>query len=196
MIKGYKTQLNNINKFFNKKVRECKRAANVRIVNNNISNPTEKQRAQAIKEIEKNRLKYLQRLEAANNAEKLDYIRIDVNWKRSSMWGYNPAAEVWTTGSFYNTGKASGCGYDKESAAIDHALCTSPSLTRFLVENYTKLKNFYGVSNWGGLIQLDIRGKGVGELTRIFKAVKGWEICEMHGQTFDGYKITFNGGRK
>lgn len=189
MIKGYKTQLNNINKFFNDKIRNAKKASKVWVGRYLIENPTDRQRASAIKDIEKTRAKYLQRLEAANNAEKLTYIRIDVNWHKSSTWGHNPTAEIWTTGGFYNSGRASGCGYDKESAAVDEALSSSPSLQRFLIENAAKIKNAYGLSTYAGLIQLNISGKGVSELLRIFKSVKGWEICEMHGRSFDGYKI-------
>lgn len=189
MIKGYKTQLNNINKFFNDKIRNAKKASKVWVGRYLVENPTDHQRATAIKDIEKTRAKYLAKLEAANNAEKLTNIRIDVNWHKSSTWGHNPTAEVWTSGGFYNTGRASGCGYDKESAAVDEALSGSPSLQRFLIENAAKIKNAYGLSTYAGLIQLNISGKGMSELLRIFKSVKGWEICEMHGRSFDGYKI-------
>lgn len=52
--------------------------------------------------------------------------RINVDWHRSRMWGSNPRAEVWANlagiRGDYTNGTVSGCGYDKESAAVDLAL--------------------------------------------------------------------------
>lgn len=192
MIKGYKRTLADINKHFNLEVKKIKHAEKVWIGNKLIDNPTDRQRAAAIKEIEKERAAYIGRLNAANTSEKLTFIRINVNWKKSNMWGYNPTAETWTSGGYYNTGKASGCGYDKESAAINKALKPSPSLTRFLIENYSKIKDSYGLSNFAGLPQIEISGKGTSELLFIFRKVKKWTIHEMHGKTFDGYTLELN----
>ena len=189
MIKGYCKTLKDINKFFNNKVKETKKAQKVWISNRLIDNPTDRERAAAIREIEKDRARYIAKLNAANESEKLKFIKISVNWKKSQTWGYNPTAETWTTGSYYSTGKASGCGYDKESAAIGQALRHSPSLTRFLIENRAKIGNAYGLSFYAGLPQLEISGKGVNELLSIFRKLKGWDIHEKHGKMFDGYTI-------
>lgn len=67
----------------------------------------------------------IEKLNAAENREKVYSIAISVDWKRSQMWGYNPNASctiVTENGcqSFY--GSASGCGYDKLTAAIADAL--------------------------------------------------------------------------
>lgn len=43
-------------------------------------------------------------------------IRVDEEWKKSRIWGPCPTVEVWMGGE-YGKGHASGCGYDKESAA-------------------------------------------------------------------------------
>lgn len=43
-------------------------------------------------------------------------IRVEVNWKKSRMWGSNPTAEVWADG-YTSHGPVGGCGYDKESTA-------------------------------------------------------------------------------
>ena len=45
-----------------------------------------------------------------------DSIRVDEEWKKSRTWGPCPTVEVWMGGE-YAKGHASGCGYDKESAA-------------------------------------------------------------------------------
>ena len=57
---------------------------------------------------------------------KINKILIAIEWKKSRTWGNNPHAEVKV---FYNnnnietfTGSASGCGYDKRSAATAQAL--------------------------------------------------------------------------
>lgn len=61
-----------------------------------------------------------------NSYLKINKILITIEWVKSRTWGYNPHAEVKI---FYNnnyvetfTGSASGCGYDKRSAATAEAL--------------------------------------------------------------------------
>lgn len=192
MIKNYKAQLKQINAYFNKKAREIKKAE--RLFSESawgwIDNPTDRQRNAALKKNEKKRAEIIAKLEAANNADKLTYIKIEVEWKKSRTWGHNPNAEVWTSGGYYNTGRASGCGYDKESAAVAEALAGSHSLRRFLIENKIEC---YGVGSCYGLKHLDISGKGMSELLRIFRDRKKWSISEMHGSQFDGYEIKFLG---
>ena len=43
-------------------------------------------------------------------------IRVEVNWKKSRMWGSNPTAEVWADG-YTSSPSIGGCGFDKESTA-------------------------------------------------------------------------------
>lgn len=63
-------------------------------------------------------------LDELENVEEAKSIDIFVNWKKSYTWGYNPTAEVtiWNSERFDATGTASGCGYDKRSAAVASAL--------------------------------------------------------------------------
>lgn len=75
-----------------------------------------------------------------------DVVNIDirVEWKRSAAWGYNPTATAdirteWTPATDYptfayetHTGTASGCGYDKRSAAVAEALNRSDSAKKLL----------------------------------------------------------------
>ena len=56
---------------------------------------------------------------------------------KSYMWGANPRAEVWAslTGvrGDYTNGTVSGCGYDKESAAVDLALKDNPLMQTLMM---------------------------------------------------------------
>ena len=59
---------------------------------------------------------------------KLKNIEITVEWKKSSVWGYNPHAKIdyYIFNGSHNeyksfTGSASGCGYDKRSASTAEA---------------------------------------------------------------------------
>lgn len=68
-------------------------------------------------------------------------IDIRVEWKRSQMWGHNPTAEVFVSGDDFcrkGVGTASGCGYDKLSAAVANAFEYLDEFTRELAINYIK----------------------------------------------------------
>lgn len=87
------------------------------------------------KQQDKTTAEKLEKLEAAAAAPELQNVSISVEWKRSSVWGYNPTATVtiyaggqWTQ----YTGTASGCGYDKRSAAVGAALNKSASIAKML----------------------------------------------------------------
>lgn len=64
-------------------------------------------------------------------------ISINIEYKRSRMWGWNPTATV--TASLAGvrtdttTGTASGCGYDKLSAAVCYAFSENPLLQTLLM---------------------------------------------------------------
>lgn len=189
-MRNYTAQKNAINKYYNEQVKRIKKAESFHDKNGLlIKNPTDKDREREIRDINKKRARMLERLEAVSQADNLKYIGIRVEWKKSATWGYNPHAEAWTSGGYYNTGKASGCGYCKESAAIGKALADSLSLQKFIIENLNKLKDEYGIETRFGIAHLSISGKGVNTLLNIFKKVKGWTVNDMHGRTFDGYRI-------
>lgn len=71
-------------------------------------------------------LNYLAKKNEANEAKAtkgdVKELRIDIEWKPSRMWGYNPHAEYWCEYADGHTeyGKAtcSGCGYDKASTVL------------------------------------------------------------------------------
>ena len=85
------------------------------------------------KELEK-KLAFLERIE---NAGTVESFTIRVEWRKSSVWGYNPYAEVdvmtndgWKRAS----GSASGCGYDKRSAAVGSALSSLDCMIKILCD--------------------------------------------------------------
>ena len=63
----------------------------------------------------------LERLVQIENAETPEEIVICIDWKRNPYWGNNPHAEI-TDDCRRWFGSASGCGYDKRTAAIAEAV--------------------------------------------------------------------------
>lgn len=88
----------------------------------------------AAKKIEQDTAAKLAQLEAAATAPRFDSVSISVTWAKSRTWGANPTAEVLNLGDRRTVGHASGCGYDKESAAIAEALNQNPAALRVLYE--------------------------------------------------------------
>lgn len=91
----------------------------------------------AYKAIDKDTAEKLAKLDRIAQAPELSYITVAVEWKRSSVWGFNPTATV-TTNTEFASGHASGCGYDKESAAIADAFNQCDSILKAL---YTYKEN-------------------------------------------------------
>ena len=85
----------------------------------------------AKKKIEKETAATLARLERVANAPDLTSFSVSVDWVRSRTWGHNPQVGVRTNTGTY-TGTASGCGYDKESAAIAEAFNKCDSILKAL----------------------------------------------------------------
>jgi hypothetical protein len=87
----------------------------------------------AFSDVKKWEAQQLRKLRAAAAAPVLSFLSVDVEWKRNSYWGNNPTATAWADDGT-TTGHASGCGYDKESAAVGEALNQSPAVLRVLYE--------------------------------------------------------------
>lgn len=87
----------------------------------------------ATKQIEKKTAAKLAQLDRVANAPDLTFISVSVDWVRSSTWGYNPHVEIRTNTGTY-CGTASGCGYDKESAAIAEAFNKCDSILKALYQ--------------------------------------------------------------
>ena len=144
-------------------------------------------------ENEKNRARYLEKLDRAEAAEPLNSATIVVDWTRSRTWGWNPTATV-TCNSDYNRqtkDSASGCGYDKESAAICGAFNANPSIMRALYEHAEQGRKFpYSVNTYAGIPYFD-GGCGVSCNYSVFKAM-GYKFTDIaHSRTgADVYSIT------
>lgn len=95
-------------------------------------------KARTRKQYKKQLEKKLSRLETVAAAPALEIVEISVEWKRNPYWGMNPTASVeikTAQGWEFYSGRASGCGYDKETAAIAEALDKCNSVLQML---YTK----------------------------------------------------------
>lgn len=86
----------------------------------------------ALREIDRETIKRSDKLLRARDAAEVKTVSISVDWKRSSTWGYNPTATVIINGVHEYRGTASGCGYDKETAAIAAALNQSIVILKML----------------------------------------------------------------
>lgn len=73
------------------------------------------------------------------DAPDVEEIRLSTEWKKNATWGHNPTttARIWANSKenkyFEGVGTASGCGYDKYSAAVARALNDSKSIQKALL---------------------------------------------------------------
>lgn len=109
------------------------------------------------REAEKAARLQFEQLEKAARAADLTEVEIRVDWTRNNTWGYNPHATVYA--SARTTGKASGCGYDKRSAAVAEALNNDAGALKCLYQLAEKALNDgknpineNGVYSWGSVI--------------------------------------------
>lgn len=86
-------------------------------------------RKKAAREAKKRADRYRERLTAAEGANPSCGGLLVIRWVRNSTWGWNPHAELCIGGETF-TGRASGCGYDKASAAMADALNACPAIMR------------------------------------------------------------------
>ena len=160
----------------------------------------------AIKEVEKITAEKLEKLNRVANAPDLDFISVSVDWVRSHTWGYNPHSEVRTnTGIYY--GSASGCGYDKESAAVAGAFNSYDSILKALYtlkENGLKAgktdtsatvctgfdnRNICGYGSGYSVLPYFEGGVGVSCFWPILKRC-GFNVTEYHNKHSDFYTIS------
>lgn len=123
-----------------------------------IDRQTAEERAEKryIKAEEKERSAKLETLDFIAGALEVDYIDILVDWKQSACFGYNPTAtaNIRTEHKYEcHTSTASGCGYDKGSAAVAGALNKSYSVKKVL---YSAAENALAsgqtVNDWSDVI--------------------------------------------
>ena len=137
----------------------------------------------------KNTAARLEKLAAAERAATPEYIAVSVEWVRSRTWGANPHATV--TGAQRRTfGTASGCGYDKESAAIASAMNENPEIMRIIYDHAEQGEPFpYSVHTFAGVPSFD-GGCGVSCFRAVFESC-GYEWHDNgRGSMFAAYSIT------
>lgn len=155
----------------------------------------------AMKQHDKQLNEVLEKLESVENAGELDCINIFINWVRSSVWGNNPQVKAYINGSSFN-GHASGCGYDKESAAVAQALNKSYKVLKVL---YTLKENglqegkntngdILGYGSGYGVLPAFEGGVGVNCFWQILEKA-GYKVESHHGKRSDFYTITKGGKR-
>lgn len=152
------------------------------------------------------------RLEAADNAGKTIEINIRVEWSRNRTYGSNPHATVWLcyedekygSNTGMGEGSATGCGYDKRSAAVYEALCFNTkkrdqygrnaaataaraSLDRFVIEHGEALWKEYAIDRTP-FPTFNFGGKGMSVFTRLFRQVG----CRDYGAAVKDFLIDYN----
>lgn len=85
-----------------------------------------------LKEIDRETIRKQDKLLTARDAAEIKNVSISIEWKRSATWGYNPTATVTINGIYQYVGTASGCGYDKRTAAVGEALNQSEIILKML----------------------------------------------------------------
>lgn len=150
---------------------------------------------------EKRLIKNLKRIDTIKNAnDNIELITINVDWVKNPTWGYNPHATIYTNNGDTTEGKASGCGYDKESAAIAEALNKNNDILKILYTAKNKkmtLKNtnnhdLLGYGSGYGVLPYFEGGVGVSSLLNIFRKL-GYNIQEHHTNKSDFYTIKKGG---
>lgn len=165
--------------------------------------------ARAFREIDQREQKELDHLATVAAAYPAEWFTIGVHWVRSKIWGYNPTATV-TAEKDTTEGHASGCGYDKESAAVAQALNQNPAILHILYSAAeTALQNGYNLPANGGKWG-EVLGYGCGY--DILPAFEGGCGCSCYRRTletlgyiwrtgkstdtYNGYTITKGGAKE
>ena len=141
------------------------------------------------REAAKDTAKRLEALARAESCELPELVNISVEFTRSRTWGSIPHATV-TAEQRRTCGMASGCGYDKESAAIADAMNQHPAVMRILYDHAESGENFpYSVRTFAGLPSFD-GGGGVSCFQAVFEAC-GYSWRQVgNGKTYNAYEIS------
>ena len=164
------------------------------------------------KSLPKDRKYWEKRLEDADNAPRMLELHIRVEGKNSRTWGANPHAEVFVcyeskqygTESCRCCDSASGCGYDKRSAAVNGALrfttkkrdpedvrgkarIARACIDRFVIEHGESLWKEYAVERTP-IPHFCFGGKGMNTFTRLFRRIG----CRPCGEQIEDYLIDYD----
>lgn len=150
-------------------------------------------RAKEIDKYTDKKLRHLDIIEGNRTPEKID---ISVEWKASRTWGKNPTATTTTVTGCTHTimvGHASGCGYDKESAAVAEALNADNSVRKLLAdyreskEDGKEPRNFTGII---GTIPAIDGGIGMNAVQSILEDCGMKLDYQRHGTNYDFYSFS------
>lgn len=145
--------------------------------------------------------KYLDRADEVAACEVLKNADIEINWSNNRTWGYNPQVEcrAWDNNNNYKCtcGSASGCGYDKRSAATAEAFNANNSILKILYNQIEAglrkgLKNTHDTCGYGcGHLPFIYFEGGVGFSSHknIFEKA-GYTVSWHEGKTWDSIQIT------
>lgn len=142
------------------------------------------------KEVSKDLQKDLEMIEACETAEFPETISVIVEWKKSRVWGYNPHAEIADDKRRY-FGSASGCGYDKLSAAVANCFNQSAQIKKIL---YAKKEKALQAGETGSNHEVIGYGSGYGVLPA-FESGVGMS-CFVKILQEAGYKYKYSGTNK
>lgn len=158
------------------------------------------------KKLEKELWVDLERLEAIENAKIPSFISIRTEYVRSRAWGANPHTTVYVQGVGSFEGRASGCGYDKESAAFANAAKGSFALKKILCElkeaALKEGKSDKSKTSCTGIDNREVCGYGAGyyaiptfeggvgmtSIISIFRKY-GYNVVESYGKRYDSYEL-------
>ena len=139
-------------------------------------------------------------------AGKLISIRIQLEWVKSRMYGYNPVGEAWVVledkdgnrdSKYFKCSGISGCGYDKASTALARLLnqCNEALKPLYIKKNKNIDKANGGLLGYGsgyGIVPSFEGGVGVSCYPRIFEGIGYKFETTASGKTFDAFKVTMN----
>ena len=127
-------------------------------------------------------------------------IEISITYKKNRTWGWNPHAKLYVNGELAAKDYASGCGYDKTSAAMAYTLNKSDSVLKMLyqIKDAAPGKSNddlfgYGTGCW--LFPYFAAGCGVSTIERIFKRL-GFNVDYLQYGECAIFRAVRNGGEK
>ena len=105
-------------------------------------------KARQAKAYNKSRDNSIARAERVAEAPEIKELTISITWTKSRTWGYNPHATVTaycSNGRWYTAeGSASGCGYDKRSAAVAEAMNKIDACLKLIYDQRENGVSLYG----------------------------------------------------
>lgn len=142
-----------------------------------------------LKRVDKNRIKAIDAInkeyDSIENAPDFESLDISIEWKKSSIWGMNPHAELTVyskNGYARYKATASGCGYCKLSAVMADVFNQSLSLRKLILNNDRLV---YGLRD----THFSSGGVGVSTLQNAFDCL-GLKLKQTAtGKTFDVFSV-------